>query len=59
MNTIKITIIIGILLTISFVFFTYARNQVLEKCNGEKIGKEIGGQNRSIYKCENGQLRII
>lgn len=55
----KYIVILVIILTILFGFFTYSRKQVIKECDGEKVGEEVGGQSRTIFKCKDGLLKII
>jgi hypothetical protein len=52
-------IIIIIVLVGGFILYNNEIESIKKECNGEIIGKEIGGQNRNIYKCSNGEEILI
>jgi hypothetical protein len=40
-------------------WFTDARQERIDDCNGSVVGKEVGGQFREIWKCSDGKMLII
>jgi hypothetical protein len=52
-------IAIVLVLVVSFILFYISEKSLEKSCNGRIIGEEIGGQNRDIYLCQDGALKIF